>query len=262
MERKLYKVSRLETHNASNVNFQLHCHDAYEILLFRRGDSRYIVEGRIYSLEPGDMMIMRKNEMHRIYHNSETTYERYLMVVEPDFFRAYHCPELEAVFLEKTGSQGNKIDSALCRSCGLHEAFERLQKYSGHFQDRYTPIVAATVIEILYLINNIEHFSKDDTPSPQLKSIIAYINDHFTAPLTLDALSQRFYISKSHLCRIFKEGTGITVHNYITGKRLTRARELKAQGHSLAQAAALAGFADYSSFYRASQKIQSQDTDI
>ena len=64
-------------------------------------------------------------------------------------------------------------------------------------------------------------------------------------------LAEKFYISKYYLCRAFHKATGLTVHDYIRLKRLNLARELKAEGKSISEAAMMAGFTDYSSFYRA-----------
>ena len=70
----------------------------------------------------------------------------------------------------------------------------------------------------------------------------------------LDELERIFFISKYHLCHIFKQATGLTVHGYITDKRLTYAYELYGEGKNLSDAAALAGFSCYSAFYRAYTK--------
>ena len=67
-----YDATELIMENPSNVNFQLHNHDSYEIYMFLEGDAKYIVEGNTYSLEPCDMIIIRKHEMHRVFHNSST----------------------------------------------------------------------------------------------------------------------------------------------------------------------------------------------
>lgn len=254
MYSNLYRVNKTKTPNVTNKNFFLHSHDFYEILLFWQGDSSYIIEGNTYKLSPYDLIIQRKNEMHRIYHDSNSTYERTILSVEPAFFEAFNCKELEEEFLKQTHGSMNKIDAELCISSGIYDAFLRLQKYSHNFKDIYTPVVNATIIEILHLINNAKLFSKDDNSNSQLKSIIAFINNNFTNEISLDELAEQFYITKHHLCRIFKEGTGITVHNFITNKRLMRVRELKSEGYSMGEAASLAGFGNYSSFYRAYQK--------
>ncbi len=254
MFNNFYWVGKKKVPNVTNEKFFLHSHDFYEIMLFLQGDSSYIIEGNTYKLNPYDLIVQRKNEMHRVYHNSSATYERVLLSVEPGFFEKYNCKELEEEFLKQTHGSMNRIDAELCVSSGLYDAFLRLQKYSHNFKDTYSPVVSATIIEILYLINNAKLFSMGDIPDSQLKAIIAYINSNYSQEISLDELAEQFYISKHHLCRIFKVGTGMTVNNYITNKRLMRVKELKAEGHNMGDAAMLAGFGNYSSFYRAYQK--------
>ena len=65
-----YTINESFNFAPTNANFQLHNHNDYEILLFLEGDARYIVEDNIYTLEPGDLILIRKHEFHRIYHNS------------------------------------------------------------------------------------------------------------------------------------------------------------------------------------------------
>lgn len=254
MYEKFYNISKSKTANTTNKNFYLHNHDFYEILFFLQGDSSYIIEGNTYKLNPYDLIIQRKNEMHRVYHNSVTTYERVILWIRPEFFEQFNCKELEEEFLKQTHGSMNKIDAELCISSGLYDAFMRIQKYSNNFKEVNSPVVSAVIIEILYLINNAKLFSNDGNPDTTLKSVISYINSHYTDDISLDELAEQFFITKYHLCRIFKEGTGITVHNYITNKRLMRVRELKSEGHNMGEAAMLAGFGNYSSFYRAYQK--------
>jgi len=256
MDKKTYNILKSKTPNITNKNFYLHNHDFYEVLLFLQGDSNYIIEGNTYKLNPYDLIIQRKHEMHRIYHNSITTYERIILWIEPEFFSEFNCPELEQEFLKQTNGSMNKIDAEICVSSGLYDAFMRLQKYSDNCKDVYTPVVSATIIEILYLINNAKLFSNDGNPDTTLKSVISYINSHYTEAISLDKLAEQFYITKYHLCRIFKEGTGITVHNYITNKRLMKVKELRTQGYSMTDAAMIAGFGNYSSFYRAYKKAE------
>ena len=64
-------------------------------------------------------------------------------------------------------------------------------------------------------------------------------------------LAEKFYMSKFYICRCFRNATGLTIHEYIRRKRLTKVRELKNTGKSISEAALEAGFHDYSSFYRA-----------
>ena len=89
---------------------------------------------------------------------------------------------------------------------------------------------------------------------PVIKDIISFLNENFTDDVSLDELSDKFFISKYYLCRAFKKSTGLTVQNYIKQKRLMMVKELCSNGIKLTQAASKAGFRDYSSFYRSYKK--------
>lgn len=60
----------------------------------------------------------------------------------------------------------------------------------------------------------------------KLYQILVYIQEHFTEPITLDFLSNQFYISKYHLSREFKKKYNQTIIQYILNKRVTYAKEL------------------------------------
>ena len=111
-----YKIFESLLPAPSNVNFKLHNHNEYEVLLFLEGDAKYIVEDKTYALEPYDVIIIHKNELHRIYHNSETPYHRIILWVDPEFFTANNCTEYEKQFLKTPVNTGHKIPASLVRS--------------------------------------------------------------------------------------------------------------------------------------------------
>lgn len=247
-----YSIGYSCNEDPSNVKFQLHNHDEYELLLFLEGDARYVVEEKNYTLEPGDIILIRKHEMHRIYHNRPACYRRIIMMVAPEFFKENHCQEYETQFIRSFQGKDNKIGAEQVKSSGLLDAFERYQKYSEEYTlKRNNPILVATVIEILYLVNKIAGFSAADLTNNPMKPVMLYLNNCYTEDITLDALEEKFYMSKYYLCRAFRKATGLTIQEYIRKKRLTKVRELKNNGMSISEAALNAGFHDYSSFYRA-----------
>ena len=251
-----YNMTNSTTDN-SNSQFRLHSHDEYEIFMFLNGDSSYVVEDKIYSLEPGDMIIVRKYQMHRVYHNSDTRYHRFVCMVSPDFFVQKNCIEYEEIFRNPLDKRGNKISSDVVHSSGLYDAILRLEKYSDNFTKAHTAITDSIIVEILHIINNITSFEKADTVNKQLKPILFYINNNYTNNISLDFLADKFYISKYHMCRMFKEATGHTIHSYIINKRINYANELIKNGMNMTNAAMAAGFNNYSSFYLAMKKNRS-----
>lgn len=251
----LFSSKLHSTDNPSNQNFRLHMHDDYEIFLFLEGDTKYIVEENVYFLNPGDVIVIRKNQMHKAYHNSNAKYTRFVLNIAPDFFKQCNCTEYEKDFINPSGRAGSKIDAETVKSSGLYDAFMRLKKYLAADGNESSPVVRSIIIEILYLTVNIKSYSDDDTSDNQLKSVIRYINSNFEKQITLDMLEKKFFISKYHLCHIFLRATGLTVHQYIASKRYAYVSELIKSGKTITEAASLAGFSNYSSFYRGYKKV-------
>ncbi len=246
MDKYDYSFGSFTYKTAKNDDFYLHEHSEYEIYMFLEGDSKYIVENKNYSLTSGDIIIIRKHEMHRVFHNSPAKYSRFVLSVSPDFFKT--CPEYEKAFLKS--DTGNKISSETVHSSGIYDAISRLLKYAEESGSIHSPAACAVVTEILYLINRVSSFETPYFTNSTLKEVIGYINNNFTGEITLDLLCDKFFISKYHLCRIFKAATGLTVQEYIRDKRLILASEIKKEGKTLSEAASGAGFSSYSSFYR------------
>ena len=57
-----------------------------------------------------------------------------------------------------------------------------------------------------------------------------YINQHLNDDLSLDSLAQQFFISKYYLTRLFKQYTGLSLHQYVLKKRLIVARTMLMNG--------------------------------
>ncbi len=247
---KYFSISYKKTMQPKTENFELHSHDGYEFFLFIKGDAQYLVEGNYYNLNPLDAIVISQNEMHRVFHFSNTFYERFVINISPEFFVDANCEEYEEIFKNEIFEGNNKIFAKDILESGLYNIILSLKKYSNNGENCNSPVVRAAIIEFLYVLNNIKNFSKSEQSDTRIRDIISYINENYTENISLDDLAARFFISKYHLCRLFKKATGHTVHNYINHKRLTVLRDLLSTGISIGEGCSLCGFPDYSSFYR------------
>ena len=59
-----------------------------------------------------------------------------------------------------------------------------------------------------------------------LQDVKDYIDLHYAQKLSLDSLSELFYINKFYLSRIFREQFGVTINNYLLQVRITHAKQL------------------------------------
>jgi AraC family transcriptional regulator len=91
---------------------------------------------------------------------------------------------------------------------------------------------------------------------PQSRAVgdaIAFIQDHYAQPITLDDIAAAAHLSPYHLARLFKQATGHTPHQYLIQIRVNSARALLTSGagqRSLAEVATAVGFADQSHLTR------------
>ena len=53
-----------------------------------------------------------------------------------------------------------------------------------------------------------------------------YLEMHYTEKIVLDELADRFFISKFHLSRVFKEQFGVSIHTYVRNLRITKAKQM------------------------------------
>ena len=66
----------ITTENPGIESATMHSHDIYEIYLFLDGKSDYLVEGNKYRLKKGDIMLMRRGELHINSIRGGTIYKR------------------------------------------------------------------------------------------------------------------------------------------------------------------------------------------
>ena len=90
-----------------------------------------------------------------------------------------------------------------------------------------------------------------------LEGIKRYLDEHYTEKLSLDELANRFYISKYHMSREFKKSFGITMGNYLTSLRITKAKEmLRFSDLQIETIARNCGIEDNSYFNKVFQKAE------
>ena len=66
----------------ADIAFSPHVHDVWEIIYFVRGDMSYSVEGRVYTVKSGDVILTRPSAIHMITPNPGTVYERYCALID------------------------------------------------------------------------------------------------------------------------------------------------------------------------------------
>ena len=235
-----------------------HYHTFHKIIFLLAGRTGYAVEGERYSLQPGDFVLVGRGSIHRPEAEQGTFYERFVLYISPEFLARISTPD-----------------------CDLNSCFTRAQAdfryvYRSGMDDRLKPLLqqleqsltdeefgaellqnllfAQLMLEVCRVSIRSRSISASSGDA-KIISILQYLNLHLTAPLSIDELASRFYISKYHMMRRFREETGYTVHSYLAEKRLLLARQLLKDGHAVTEVCEQVGYQDYSTFARAYRRM-------
>lgn len=139
--------------------------------------------------------------------------------------------QMERAILAK--DQMRSVKNSLIASCTL---FSRAAIQAAVTPEDVFAMSDALIyqLETLYLLEDVKTFeyemvnkfidliaaSRTSHHSPQIASIITYINDNITEPLTLKAIARQAKYSKEHLSRIFKKEMNMTVNEYINMRKV------------------------------------------
>ena len=75
-----------------------------------------------------------------------------------------------------------------------------------------------------------------------------YIDDNYHEPIDLDQVSQQAFLSKFHFHRLFRQIYRRTPHQYLTWKRINKAKDLLAENKPVTDVCNEVGFESIGSF--------------
>lgn len=239
-----------------NVDF--HEHEFFEVFFFQSGNVSYNIEGRIYQLRPGDILLTDNRDIHKPEIRPGKPYERYVIWIQPDFLLRVNetGTDLSQCFTDASQRKYKLIRPESDVTTHLKGICEKMLRSRDEDAFGSGTLAYIYLLEFLVYLNRAyfatpEEIRKDVTENEKINEVVAYINDNLTADLTLDQLAEACFISKSHLAHQFKTYTGLTLYQFIIKKRVTVARNMLREGAPVMEACMRCGFNDYSNFLKA-----------
>ena len=233
-----------------------HCHEKFEILYIIRGGGKYNIEGTEYNVAPRTLMLIRPFAYHHLILD-ELPYERYVVHFSKNSISADALRLLENMMItedEDKQDNGNYFSPALI-SDPIISVFDRFRISESLPEEERTAYVKTLISELVILLSAVSGEKMLLNDYDLGASVVRYINYNLCRNLSLDRIARYFFVSKFHLCRAFKSYTGVSLHAYVTHKRIVYAKQLIESGERASDVAYKIGFGDYSAFYRAYLKI-------
>ncbi|MFC0214620.1 helix-turn-helix domain-containing protein [Paenibacillus chartarius] len=238
-----------------------HYHLAYELFYLLSGERNYFIKDSVYRVYPGDLMLVESNVVHKTSELSRPNHERVVVHYSPSFFDGFAPEDKRLLQLPFTGGhphvrlnlQERMHIEALFGSM-LHELYERPHGYLLHIRNMAVELLLFTAR--LMMKRNDQPCDELSPIQEKVTAIVRHINTHFGEPLHLDELAKQFFISKSHLSRVFKEVTGFGFSEFVNIARIREAeRLLRETDLGITQISETCGFENFSHFGKMFKKL-------
>lgn len=224
-----------------------HTHEHWEIFVSVSGKALHKINGCEMILHKGDSFIIRPDDMHSIHKISDSTgetYEHINFIIKNDLMQKILdiYDNYENVLNAKDYVEFKLDDFAVMH---IYERALLAQNLSRSEYEQQSKLL------ILYIL--VKYFEQKSLSKPEypnwLNEFIMYISSPISFDKNVQQLAENTSYSYSRLARIFKEYTGETIVNFVTGKKMVYAKRLlRSTDLSTLQISNKLGYASLSSF--------------
>ena len=259
MESKDFEIFYYDDTNLSNV--KSHSHDYYEFYFFLQGKISMQIADKSYSLQSGDVLLIPPGISHRLINQDEKTpYRRFIFWVSRSYFEEIKINSTDYAYIitQAVEHRHYLYHTGMGTFNELHSKCYRLLEeiHTERFgkETQITLCINDLMLQLSRMAHENLHPIKHRENQSLYISLMQYIESHLEDDLSLDRLSDEFFVNKYHIAHIFKENLGMSIHQYITKKRLDMCRNALLSGTNISKSFQAYGFKDYSSFFRAFKK--------
>lgn len=237
---KLYDLEIFEGSLSTHV-YPWHYHSCYTIVLVVNGAMKYVYREK--------ELIVKSNQ---------------ILVINP-FTSHYNLPiencEYKAVFLPVYCVSNEEYNHAIIQfenTMGSNEKlFNKLLLIIENIKTLTTrkECIAIEQATTRLLFQYFKYQTKTVSINKRIIPAIEFIKNNLDTKLTITAIAKTCHLSRFHFQRLFKENTGLTVHEYIQQQRTAFAKSLLQKGNKITDTCFETGYFDPSHFNKAFKKM-------
>jgi AraC-like DNA-binding protein len=214
-------------------------HPHHEIIYYIDGDATFISRNSCTVLKKNTLIFVPKGCFHNFDIKQQDNYLR-LTISFPDI------PILDEVLMEIS-------DIIVTRNADVINFAKTIVKTidGAPFTSQALSVYASFLSLMSELTRHQGASIQPKSEKNALSRCIAFIDEHFTENITVSDLAKKYFVSKSFLFTEFKKTFGISIHKYITQRRMIYAKSLLDKGNKPTDVYSACGYSDYSTFYKA-----------
>ena len=214
---------------------EYHNHDFAEITYIISGQGKYLLDGKVYDVKTGDVVMCNPGVMHQNVevNPKEPTVEFFTGFTD---FQFKNMPPNSIVL-----NDGGYIlhTSAETRQDITKHCYEMVAEQESGKPGKYFMLKAHLIQIMLLIIREMMPEEKQQLSlsfesynrNYAVKRIISFLSENYAAKISLDQIARNMYLSPVYISKIFKEETGDSPINYLIKIRLEKARDILLQGN-------------------------------
>lgn len=237
-----------------------HWHDTMEWIVIKKGEGIVSVDLQAYHVNEGDVVIILPGHLHSISQKDNACMEYENIIFDISMLISGKSDLCANQFITPLVQGNTVIDTHIFAARPYYDeligSINKIDELCSSRPDGYQLAVKGYLFQLLFLLLTYKKkrasISKSKTKSlEKLKTIIKYIEEHYSQSITIDEMAALTFYSKSHFMKFFKANMGMGFTEYLNDYRLTIAsRLLTTSSASILEIAGQTGFDNLSYFNR------------
>lgn len=236
-----------------------HRHEFVELVYTYAGHGTHLINGQAYPVRRGDLLFINYKEVHAIESDEKMLF--YNLLVKPQFLCDNLIDEgsVDDVF-SLFFSEGGRPTGEVPR-CAHFSGMERaeieqlIERMWGEASGDRTGrrFVLNGYMRLLFgkLLRALQEEKAPPRKPLSQKAMQAYLEAHFTAPITIATMAATLQYHPAYLGRAFRNLYGMGMKTYLRQRRMDYAAALLAEGEmTVSEVIPTAGYTNRTQFYR------------
>lgn len=250
----------LNTSDNQNILYT-HWHDNIEIIYMVEGSAVFYIGNESYTVDPGEIIFVNRGLLHSGYSINNTQVVFYAIVFHPSLLASQSPDPFHSQFISPYATGQTPFPGKVELSSPSHASVKNLINSIIDEFEKKNPAYEIAIKAYLFLLVTqvIRDFPENQritsiTPlieknMDKLKSLISYVEDHYSEKITIEQASRLVNMSPFHFCKTFKKITGRTFIEFLNLYRVNEAEGLlRSTDYSVGEVAERVGFCNINYF--------------
>lgn len=221
-----------------NLNFQLHFHNSFELILCQKGVVIITLDRNTYELSEGESLLILPNQVHS--YATRTYSKTFILIFASTYVSKFYKKSLLQC---ATDPKITLSDNAF---------IQQIQSEENVY------LLKSLLYYVIFLYTQKEQINRDIKYTSLMCSILNYVDEHYAENISLLSLSKELGYDYNYISSIFNARFSTNFLDYVNTYRINKACEIIEQEkeYSIYELASIVGYSSLRTFHRNFRKMK------